>query len=298
MAALGDMEEGKDEGASRQFISALARGLDVLRAFRVGDPPLSNQELARRTGLPRPTISRIAFTLTELGYLSYHQGFGCYELGGGALVLGHVAQNNFNVVEKVRPLMQHLAQFSGMNVGLAHRDRFSMIYVDTVDGPSRIGLRISVGLRIPLLTTAMGRAYLAVAGDQELAQLARDMRRKKRIEEADGLSDIVDHARGDLARLGFCLSAGDWQNDIHGVAAPIRATGIGGALAINCGGPAYLLPTSELLSRVGPEVAETALKIGEVLGSARVGVSSGRSMRASRSRRGSGDAERHAVQRA
>ncbi|MDB5737924.1 MAG: IclR family transcriptional regulator [Sphingomonas bacterium] len=90
-------------GAARQFITALARGLDVLGAFRVNDPPLSNQELARRTGLPRPTISRMTYTLTELGYLTYHERLGSYELGGSALVLGHVARANFNALERSSP---------------------------------------------------------------------------------------------------------------------------------------------------------------------------------------------------
>ena len=57
--------------ASPDFITALARGLDVLRCFRSEPKTLGNQELARLTGLPKPTISRITFTLTELGYLRY-----------------------------------------------------------------------------------------------------------------------------------------------------------------------------------------------------------------------------------
>lgn len=43
----------------RLFVTALARGLDVLGAFRSGDRSLGNPELAERTGLPKPTISRI-----------------------------------------------------------------------------------------------------------------------------------------------------------------------------------------------------------------------------------------------
>jgi len=151
-------EDGPGSGAAsgRQFIAALSRGLDVLRAFREDDPPLSNQELARRTGLPRPTISRITYTLTELGYLIHQQKHGCYELGGRALALGYVARANFNIVAKVRPAMQRLAEFSGANVGLGARDKLSMVYLETVTGPSLIGLRLNVGVKIPLLTTAMG----------------------------------------------------------------------------------------------------------------------------------------------
>src|SRR5882757_3523955 len=70
LQVVDDLEEGT---ADRQFVMALARGLDVLGAFRRGEPRLGNQELAERTGLPKPTISRITHTLTQLGYLNYNQ---------------------------------------------------------------------------------------------------------------------------------------------------------------------------------------------------------------------------------
>jgi DNA-binding IclR family transcriptional regulator len=54
----------------RQFVNGLARGLEVLRAFRPDDGPLGNHALAERTGLPRSTVSRLTYTLTSLGYLS------------------------------------------------------------------------------------------------------------------------------------------------------------------------------------------------------------------------------------
>src|SRR5262245_36166824 len=52
----------------RQFVTALARGLEVLRAFGPGEA-LANSEIAARTTLPRPTVSRLTYTLTKLGYL-------------------------------------------------------------------------------------------------------------------------------------------------------------------------------------------------------------------------------------
>ena len=52
-------------------MTALARGLSVLRAFGPGNEPLGNADIAARVDLAKPTVSRITFTLTELGYLKY-----------------------------------------------------------------------------------------------------------------------------------------------------------------------------------------------------------------------------------
>ncbi len=53
----------------RKFVEALARGLEVLRAFTHGHAVRGNQDIARITGLPKPTVSRLTYTLTQLGYL-------------------------------------------------------------------------------------------------------------------------------------------------------------------------------------------------------------------------------------
>ena len=51
------------------FSTTLAHGLDVLGAFRNGSGSLSNADLAASTGLSRPTVSRLTYTLAQLGYL-------------------------------------------------------------------------------------------------------------------------------------------------------------------------------------------------------------------------------------
>jgi hypothetical protein len=56
----------------RQFATTLARGLEVLRCFTPLEPLLGNKEISVRTGLPKPTVSRLTYTLTKLGYLRHN----------------------------------------------------------------------------------------------------------------------------------------------------------------------------------------------------------------------------------
>src|SRR5690242_15148932 len=93
----------------RQFVIALARGLDVLRAFTPQDGLLGNHEIAARTGLPRPTISRLTHTLTRLGYLKHSERLGKYQLGTAVLSLGYAVLANIGLRQVARPLMQELA---------------------------------------------------------------------------------------------------------------------------------------------------------------------------------------------
>ena len=65
------------------------RGLEVLRAFHAERTPLSNAELVRRTGLSKATVSRLTTTLIRIGFLRRAGGGRQFELGAGALSMGH-----------------------------------------------------------------------------------------------------------------------------------------------------------------------------------------------------------------
>ena len=66
--------------ADLSFATTLAHGLDVLAAFRNSSGSLSNADLALHTGLSRPTVSRLTYTLAQLGYLK-RDAKGRFELG-------------------------------------------------------------------------------------------------------------------------------------------------------------------------------------------------------------------------
>src|SRR5687767_15616748 len=62
-----------EHDGDRQFATTLARGLEVLRCFTPLEPMLGNKEISVRTGLPKPTVSRLTYTLTKLGYLRHNR---------------------------------------------------------------------------------------------------------------------------------------------------------------------------------------------------------------------------------
>ncbi len=101
----------------RQFVSALARGLKVMSVFGAEDQVLSNNEISHRTGLPKPTISRLTYTLCKLGYLSQDSA-GRYRLDPHVLTLGFPVLARLSVREIARPMMQALAEQYGVTVSL------------------------------------------------------------------------------------------------------------------------------------------------------------------------------------
>jgi DNA-binding IclR family transcriptional regulator len=237
----------------RHFVTALARGLEVLACFRSGDRMLGNQELARRCKLPKSTISRLTYTLTKLGYLEYVEDTGRYRLGSATLSLGSTMLARMDARQIARPLMQELADFSQAMVSLGTRDRLSMIYVENCRSPAALTLSLDVGSRIPLATTAMGRAYLAMCPDGERHDL---MDRIRELDEVawPRIRQGIEQAVQQYREFGVCASFGDWQKDVNAIAIAFRPAGSRSLMAINCGGPAFALSPEFLMNEVRPRL--------------------------------------------
>ena len=255
--------------ADRHFVTALARGLDVLSAFRSRDRMLGNQELARRCGLPKSTISRLTYTLTKHGYLEHADdggGNGGYRLGSAVLALGSAMLARMDMRQVARPLMQELADRSHAMVSLGVRDRLSMIYVENCRSESALTLSLDVGSRIPLATTAMGRAYLVQCSDTERDNLANRIR--ERDEAAwPHINEGIERALTEHRELGCCTSFGEWQKDVNAIAVAFRPPGGRSIMAINCGGPGFHLSPEFLLEEVRPALLELVGRLQDLGGS-------------------------------
>ncbi|WP_144634763.1 IclR family transcriptional regulator [Bordetella genomosp. 13] len=241
-------EAGGDAASRPEFVTALARGLSVMRCFQPsahapGNQALGNQDLARLTRLPKATVSRLTYTLTELGYLRYHPDTGKYSPGYGVLALGFGLLAGMEVRELARGAMLQLAQDTGGAVALGALDGDAMVYLEAVHGSSALYLRLPVGYRASL-DTAMGRACLAgLPRTQRDAVLAR-------LGAAGPSAELVERAADELLRDGCCYAIGEWQAGINAVAVPFTSATGEGRFVLSCGGPESLLPETDLRGRV------------------------------------------------
>lgn len=254
---------GRDDDPN--MVTALARGLDVLRAFRRGDAQLGNQELAQRTGLPKATVSRLTYTLSRLGYLDYLPAAGKYCLGGGVLALGFSCLGAAGVRDIARPLMQELADYAGVTVALGQRDGLSMVYLEVCRSSGVVHLTLEIGARIRICTSAMGRAYIAALPAAERAPLLQEIAGRDP-QSWPSVELGLTQARRDVAEYGFAMSMGEWQPDVNAVGVPVDGGGGALSFALNCGGPAYLVPRKKLLEDIGPRLVKIGAKLRCALG--------------------------------
>src|SRR6202165_5184931 len=257
---------GKKVATDRSFVVALSRGLDVLRAFHPNDGLLGNQEIAARTNLPKPTVSRLTYTLTKLGYLTPVPRFEKYQLAPSAMALGYAALANLGVRHLSEPFREEVMRETGGAGAVGGRDRTSMIYFGQSRGMT-LGVQLDVGSRIPIATTAMGRAYIWALPNDERAALLRELR-----EHYGGrcsrMRDGIERAGETVAKLGFAISAGEWHDDIHAVGVALKLNDGTGPYVFNCGAPAFRFTEDRLRNDIGTRLVAMVRNIEAALGGA------------------------------
>jgi DNA-binding IclR family transcriptional regulator len=260
------MKRSAKKGATdRSFVVALSRGLDVLRAFQPNDGLLGNQEIAARTNLPKPTVSRLTYTLTKLGYLTPVPRFEKYQLAPSAMSLGYAALANLGVRHLSEPFREEVMRETGGAVAVGGRDRHSMIYFGQSRNGLTLGVQLDVGSRIPIATTAMGRAYVWSLPPEERTVLLRELREHYG-SRWPKLRDGLERSGEFIAKHGFAMSTGDWQNDVAAVGVALKLNDGTGPYAFNCGAPAFRFTEDRLLNDIGPRLMAMVRNIEAALG--------------------------------
>ncbi|WP_336192472.1 IclR family transcriptional regulator [Pseudomonas aeruginosa] len=249
---IDPMQEKDEELKDRQFVTALARGLELLRCFTPRESLLGNQELAKKTGLPKPTVSRLTHTLTRLGYLRHLPHSGKYQLEVGVMSFGYAMLSNLSIRALARPLMEEMTGYAKAAVAMAARDRLSMVYLDVVHGEANLTMRRQVGSHLSLHRSAIGRACLAAMPEDEREFILGHIR-KRHPEDWPEVRKGLERAFRDYADYGFCLSLGEWQRDVNAVGVALHHESHG-LLAFNCGGPSFHLKREKLEDDIGPRL--------------------------------------------
>jgi DNA-binding IclR family transcriptional regulator len=164
--------------------------------------------------------------------------------------------------------MDELAAFGKVEVALGTRDRLSMIYVESCRSARRPAPGLDVGSRIPVATSAMGRAWLSAI---EAGERHEFMERIRKRDDAAWTQTRrgIERALHEHSTIGVTCSFGEWRKDINGIACAVQPGEDLPPMAISCGGAAAQLSPQFLLSEVRPRLIAMVARVEDELGSAR-----------------------------
>lgn len=244
---------------SSDFIEALARGLDVIRAFGPNRPMMSLSEVAAATGLARPTARRMLLTLEELGYVRVAQGM--FALTPRVLELGMAYIGSTSIWDLARPHMEQLVRFTGESSSLAQLDGSDIVYVVRVAVPKIITLAVTIGTRFPALQTSLGKVLLAEMSREEVERVLA-------VPSRSGITPLWQPDAAERERVlrevrerGWALTDEHLARGIRSIAAPVRDGCNRVVAALNVSVHAAETSIETLTERYLPRLLQTAAAI-------------------------------------
>jgi DNA-binding IclR family transcriptional regulator len=234
-----------------EFVPEAAHTMAVLEAFSPVFPELGIAEIAQRAALPPASARRIAITLCNLGYLRLAPGTGRYGLGARLVGIARSFLGARGARAAAHGHMEAMAARLRAPLALSERDGAEMVYLDYVRGDSPVVVQHRIGTRLPMATSASGRAWLASAPTVEVEAVIRQLEARSAQGES-GLQEQLASARRDLDQLGFTRSYGDMHPEVNAVAVPLRSPVDGSRLVISLAAPSMLVPGRRCDTEFGP----------------------------------------------
>lgn len=246
------------------FVTALARGLQILRCFNAEQKELGTSEIARLTGLPQPTVWRLCKTLSQLGYLVPGQSPERLRVGAAVLMLGHTAITHTGIAAAALPLMRQVAERFCISVSLAERHGTDMVVVQRIEAPSILHLKMHVGSALELGDSSLGWAWLAAQPEAQREPAMAQLRQHYGARWPE-VARRLEQAFGEYAAHGFVCNFAQSHPDVNAIGVPVIAPHGNRTMALTCGGARSSLSTDRLTDSVAPAMRELAEKIAPLL---------------------------------
>lgn len=246
------------------FVSALARGLEIIRLFSLDTPRITTSDAANLTGLSRAAARRFLLTLSELGYLRNENDM--FEPQPKLLELGYAYLSTWNFPQLVTPYLRQVVDQLQENCSLAVLDGADVIYIARAEARRIVqSITISVGTRVPAPVSALGRVLLAHQPSEVVDALLHQ--RGLQAATPRTITDplLFRQKLDAVNKQGFALVDGEFEEGLISIAVPVFGEYGKIVAAINVGAPESRATPELMLERYLPALQDAAKEISRLI---------------------------------
>lgn len=210
--------------SERDISTTLVKGLKVLATFEGGPAHLTLPEIGSKTGYDRATVRRLVITLVDEGLLCKTDK--SFSLTPKILLLAGGYLRSHRIGATLQPILNRYSEEIGREISLAVLCEGAAVYLarSNITG-SAVSFGFTVGSRLPLLQTAVGRMLLATQGEATIQACI----------ERGGLIQYTPQTKMDAlairqeietaGRQGFAVVHAEFEAGISGISVPVGAIG-------------------------------------------------------------------------
>jgi IclR family pca regulon transcriptional regulator len=234
-----------------EYITSLARGLSVLRAFTREHPEMTLSEVAARTRLSPAAARRCLHTLEHLGYVARNGKR--FLLRPEVIAFASAYLESANLVELVRPYLQEVRDRTGDSSSLAVLSGHDILYLVHVSTNRMVRLAAGVGTRFPAYATSMGHVLLAWQPPEAIDRYLDEVELRPLTERTVTSPARLREILGEVRRAGYASVQDQLDYGIVSLAVPVHADDGTVLAAINCSTTTTRINQEEMIAtRLAP----------------------------------------------
>jgi IclR family transcriptional regulator, KDG regulon repressor len=249
---------------NRYTITALQRGLRVLKLFTASERGLTAMQVARTSALPVSTVHRILVNLETAGYLNCNAQ-GTYHLGVACFAIGQAALGQLDVRRLSLPYLLQLNQQTRETIHLTIRHGLSAVYVEKIDSPEQLRIHSRIGAAVPLYCTAVGKVMLAYMPESERDKILGQLELKRMTANTVGNLQELQTELQRVRKNGYACDMEEHELHIRCIAAPIWDHTGSVQCSLSITAPVMRMPVSRL-RQLAPLIQNAGLCVSKELG--------------------------------
>jgi IclR family transcriptional regulator, KDG regulon repressor len=256
---------GRTETAFEPMDTTIRKGLTVLERLAESEQPRGVTELSRQMNLTKSNVQRLLSTLVELGYAQKDPVTGRYAPTLRMWEFGYKTLSRDRVRLAAASQLRQLHEQCNETVLLCVGDGLDIIYVDKIESGDKNRVFCMIGMRLPALRTAVGRAILAFREERVIEQAITAMHSAD-IQATSHLT--AEEMRQRLAQIrvdGYAVSLGEFRSGTNSLAAPVWGADAKPIAAVVINGTNNRI-TTERLKQLAGQVTGAAARVSETLG--------------------------------
>jgi DNA-binding IclR family transcriptional regulator len=260
----GAAESGKAE-SDRGRVQSVDRALDIMEALAGAGRGIGIVDLSARVGLHASTVHRLLATLVARGYARQSPQSQRYSLGTRVLQLGRSFHDRSDLRQEAHRYLQQLTEISGETANLVMRDDDEVVYIDQVQSPHLVRMFAEIGRRVPLHSTAGGKAILASWDRAELHRLVAEKGLPGKTKYTITSLGDLELALGEVRRSGYAIDDQEQEEGVRCVAGPVGDQTGDVVAALSLSGPITRMTRSRI-AELGALVVRVCGELSAALG--------------------------------
>jgi IclR family pca regulon transcriptional regulator len=245
------------------FMTSLARGLAVVKAFSDQRRAMTIAQISHKTGIPRAAVRRCLYTLKQLGYADSEANN--FFLKPKILTLGYSYLSSTPLTVSAQPCLNQLSRTLNESCSLAVLEDNEVLYISRSQTSRVLSVALNAGSRLPAYCTSLGRVLLA-----SLSEAALDLYFSKAKLVAYTDRTVVNEARlreiiAETRQRGFAIVEEELEIGLRSIAVPVRGASGGTMAALNIGAQATRVARAQIEQTFLPALITAASELSVLL---------------------------------